>query len=129
MGTTMEGGELYINDDLVPRIANSLTLNDGEGETIITSQIIGGGQVDPTSAEDFSTKIGGFTVDMLTTVENVALKRKWKKNGIKNVGRFTSLSGEVTIFPKLALTNSVDINVGADTVMSLEFKGSPSRTA
>jgi len=99
MGTTMEGGELYINDDLVPRIANSLTLNDGEGETIITSQIIGGGQVDPTSAEDFSTKIGGFTV------------------------------GEVTIFPKLALTNSVDINVGADTVMSLEFKGSPSRTA
>jgi len=128
MATALSGSTVYINDDKVDYIDKTLSLDDGEGQRVITPQVTGGGEVSIVQSRDFTTCIGKVNFEIFATEEALAKKREWKNNDFM-VMRIVSPSGKTTIFEKMVLTNDVETSPGSEGTIPLEFQGSPAKYA
>ena len=128
MATSLVGGQLFINDESVAIQGNSLRMKDGSGDKVINPQV-SGTSVDVIEAVDYTTAKSMVSFDLLSTVENEALVRGWKSNGLGNVIKYVASTGVTKVFQKMCMYVDPEINVASDGVISVEFEGSQAVTA
>lgn len=128
MATSLVGGQLLINDQSVAIHGNSLIMKDGSGDKVVTSQVAGT-SVDVVEAVDYTTAKSMVTFDLLSTVENEALIRAWKSNGLGNVIKYIAPTGVTKVFQKMCMYSDPEIRVASDGVIPVQFEGSQAVTA
>lgn len=117
-------GQVYINNQLIPVVPNSINRAKGRGQISVEPQSLGNGDVDTVHSVDISTMKSFFHFSMRSTVENIALIDEWKLNVALNVIRFV---GEETteIYEQMSVVNEVEYPASNDGVITLEFEGNP----
>ncbi len=90
------------------------------------NQSAGNGVIDQLDSDDVETQIGMVKFSVASEVNNVNQVRLWKANGNQNSITITEQTSSGTLtrnFANMKLTNDYEVNLQADGVMELEFKG------
>ena len=110
-------------------IGNSFSYTEGLGEQDLMVQSAGGGSVQTVFSDNVEMKYSSFKFEMQNTLENIDLIRSWKVNENRNGMAGTAPNGVDAgwsrTFNNVALINDYEVNLGADTTISLEFKSDP----
>ena len=115
---------VIVNSDVVGIVPNSLKYTEGFGEQTVRTMSIGSGAVEQIFANDLEDAMSKIMFDIPTTVENVELARKWKAAQNANVVQLAGKTSEGTVtktFTQAALTGDYEVEIGADTNISLEW--------
>jgi len=120
---------LYVNNELIPYEPNSLKYEDGVPERKVNPQVVGGGATTNVTNDDFTTAMGKVTFDMKSTSINEILEGDWKANFENNVVRIVSTDGVSRVFQEAVVVNKVEVDLGADGVISIEFNSLPAAIA
>ncbi len=103
-------------------VPNSFSYTEGLGEQDVVVQSAGGGSVQSVFTDNVEMRYSSLKFDMQNTVENIDLIRTWKINENNNGMTGTAPSGWSRTFNSVVLTSDYEVNLGSDTVISLEFK-------
>lgn len=115
---------VIINNIPIGIVPNSLKYTEGLGEQIMRTQSAGGGSVDVVYSLDAESLMSTVSFELINTNENIDLARLWKTNENNNAISFVdSRTGFTRNFANMALTSNYEVNLGADTTISVEFKG------
>jgi hypothetical protein len=117
-----------VNDEPIVTIPNTISFTEGLGEQDMRAGSVGNGKVEAIYSNDITTKFSMIKADIPSTVDNIALARKWKLNKNNNVVQIISQSieGNVTrTFSRAALTSNYEVMISTDGAISLEFKSLP----
>lgn len=107
-------------------VPNSFKSTEGFGEQNVRSQSAGGGAIDTVFSDNAETKLSKFSFELFPTKENIELARGVKANLDVNAAQvIDSASGYNRSFNSVSLTNDYEVELGADTTMTLEFMGLP----
>jgi len=112
---------LYVNNEIIPYESNSLKYEDGTPERKVSPQVIGAGDTVNVNNEDFSTAMGKVTFDLKSTSINETLLGDWQANFENNVIRIVSTDGVSRVFQQAVIVNKVEVNLGVDGVIPIEF--------
>jgi len=116
---------LYVNNNVVAYVANTLKTTSGKGERTVDAQVSGAGATENVTSEDVSTKKSKVMFDLKSTVENKTLARTWQNNFDANVIRVVHGSGASYIYQNATVINDPEFDLGVDGNASLEFEGLP----
>lgn len=117
---------LLVNNEAVGYLPNTLKFREGLGEQKVRSVAIGGGKTEQVYAQDLETNVGMVAFELPATIDNIALARKWKTSGNRNVVSIagSTLDGDVNrSFTLCAVTNDYDVEIGTDTSIPIEIHG------
>lgn len=115
---------VIINNIPIGIVPNSLKFTEGFGEQTMRTQSAGGGTVDVVYSLNAESLMSKVSFEMINTAENVALARGWKSNLNDNaISLIDSATGFSRNFANMALTTDYEVNLGADTTISIEFMG------
>ncbi len=120
---------VLVNNEVVGIMPNTLVYTEGLGEQTIRAVSIGEGKTEQVFARDLETAISMVKFEVPTTPENIALARQWKGNENQNVVQIAgrTAEGELTrTFSGAALVGDYEVQIGTETSIELEFKGSVS---
>ena len=123
MSNALNNVNVVVDGEPVAVQPNSVKFNDGDGEVTLRSQTTGS-TVDVVRSVNAETKIGmaGFT--LLSTDENAALLRKWRRDENAHT---VELSQDGTDFQRaflnMRISNNPDIETGHDSSFDVEFQG------
>lgn len=114
------------NNIAISIVPNSLDYVDGLGETTVEAQSAGGNSITAVYGDDATTKIGELKFEMFNTATNIALIKEWKLNSSANAFHvFDNTSDFSRVFQNAVLTTNVEVGLGSDKTISLEFKSDP----
>ena len=116
--------QVVINNIAVPVVPNSVKYTEGTGEQNVRVQSAGGGNVDTVYSDNVETHVSKVMFTLINTPANIKLAREWKKNRNANAISITG-DGLNRSFSGMAIINDYEVNLGADTVIDLEFNGNP----
>ena len=111
-----------VNNSVVAIEPNSFKFTEGEGETMVSTQSLGGGKVEVVTADNAEDKIGKCSFDMKATAGNIKLARGWKKNPAVN-GIEVFEGDFARVFPEMSVMNDVEIELNSEGKFSLEWEG------
>lgn len=126
MATQLSDAGVVINNVGVNITPNSLSFTDGFGEQNVLVQSAGNGKLSTVFSNDVETNLGMVKFSVRSTVQNIALVRSWKANGNRNAIAIIASVAEGTLtrnFSGMAVTNDPEIQLSADGVIDVEFKG------
>lgn len=105
---------------------NTLKYTEGLGEQNMRTQSAGGGIVDVIYSDNAESKMSMVSFEIMNTAENIELLRGWKVGLNQNaISIVDNSSGFTRNFANMAVTNNYEVNLGADTSISVEFRGDP----
>ncbi len=117
---------LVMNNLSIAIVANSFSYTEGLGEQDVVVQSAGGGSIQTVFTDNVEMRYSSFKFDMQNTQENIDLIRTWKinenTNGMTGTAPGTANGGWSRTFNSVVLTSDYEVNLGSDTVISLEFK-------
>jgi hypothetical protein len=119
---------IQVNDESVAIMPNSFMYTEGLGEQTIRAASAGGGQVEQIYSNNIESNFSTIKFDIPATIENQALARSWKVNRNQNVVAATGSAPEGDFdrtFTQAAILGDYEVALGADTVISIEFKSNP----
>jgi len=121
MATALANPRVLVNNLSVAIVPNSCSYTEGLGEQTVRTASAGGGSVQSVYSNNVETNLSMVKFDMFATAENLETILLWKNNANANV---ISISGDglTRSFASAVLTNDYEINLGSDSVVSLEFK-------
>ena len=128
MAKQLTNPTVMVNNVIVPITPNSLTYTEGLGEQSIRSASSGGNQTEQIYSRNVETEHSTIKFDMPAIVDNIKNARAWKKNENANVISITGATPEGNLsrtFTQAGLLTDVEIALGTDTDISLEFKSNP----
>ena len=126
MAVQISDAGVVVNNVGVNIMPNSLSYDEGFGEQTVTVQSAGNGKISTVYANDVETNVGMVKFSMKSTIENIALARKWKSNGNRNAVAVIAQTPDGNLtrnFSGMALVNNYEVQLSADGVMDLEFRG------
>lgn len=114
-----------VNLAIVP---NSLMFTEGFGEQDVKVQSSGGGQVQPIVTLDVTTSLSRVAMQVVNTAANIQQLRQIKSDSANFhvVSFFDNTVGFIRTVQQAILTSDYEVGLGADTPISIEFKGAPS---
>ncbi len=128
MSTQLANATVTVNNVQVAVKPNSVAFTEGFGEQSITAASTGGGGVEQIYSENIETNFSMVKFDMPSIIDNIENQRTWKVNKNLNVVQITGQTPEGVLtrtFTQAALLNEVEVALGVDTVISIEFKANP----
>ncbi len=115
---------VIINNIAIAIVPNSLKYTEGLGESVMRTQSAGGGTVDVVYSINAESRMSKLSFEILNTADNIDLARGWKTNENQNaISLVDSQSNLSRNFANMALTSDYEVNLGADTTISIEFMG------
>jgi len=117
-------GQLLVNDVVVPYVPNTFKFTEGFGEYNQRAATVGSGRSEVVFSENAEAKLSMCSFEIYPTAEGIALARQWKSNKGNNVVEYIAKDMQRTI-TSCAIINDYENEIGADTVISLEWKGDP----
>lgn len=126
MATQLSDVGVVVNNVGVNIVPNSLSYTEGFGEQTILVQSSGNGRTTTVYSNDVETNLGMVKFSIRATVDNIALARQWKSNANRNA---VALVGTVTDgsltrnYSSCALVTDYEVNLSADGVIEVEFRG------
>jgi hypothetical protein len=109
-------------------VPNSLKYDGGEGEQNVRAASAGGSEVESVHTSNAETKISFVSFDAFTTTDLDSKIRDWKNRIGQNTVQFNqNVRGlpNARSFDHMSCTDSVEREVGADTVTTIKFMGDP----
>ena len=116
--------QVLVNNTVVPIVPNTLTFNDGFGEYKVRSASSGKGQSEVVVSENAEMKIGKVKFEVFNTAENIEIIRQWKAAFMSNAVEVLSADFQRT-FTNAVLVNDVEVKIGADATIALEWESDP----
>ncbi len=127
MSTQFSNPTVMVNNVIVTVTPNSVKYTEGLGE-----QSIRAGSNGPVAEQIYSknveTQFSSVMFDMPAIVDNIDHQRDWKVKGNTNVVQITGSTPEGTVsrtFTQAAILNDVEVALGSDTDIAIEFKSNP----
>lgn len=117
-------GQLIINDVVVPYVPNSFKFSEGFGEYAQRAAVVGSGSSEVVFSENAESKLSKVTFEIYPTADGIALARAWKAGKFSNVIEYVA-SGMQRTVTSAAITNDFEVEIGADTTITLEWMGDP----
>lgn len=115
---------ITVNDDVVAIVPGSFKASEGLGEQMLLAQSVGGGRRVQVYSDNAAEAFSKVTFELLTTVDNIALARSWKKNANNNVigASETTVDGNFQrTFTQAALVNDYEIAFEQEGKIPIEF--------
>jgi len=116
-----------VNDETIAIVPNTFNPTLGGGEVNVRSASSGGNSIDTVHTSNAETKISTWMFDVYSTPDNIKSIQTWQRSigentvaAIETLGEGSSLSLSLT---QASLVNDPELNLSADGVISLEFKG------
>lgn len=128
MATQLANPVVMVNNVQVAVKPNSVIFDEGLGEQKIRAASTGGNQVEQVYSEDVESNFGMVKFEMPSTIDNIANQRAWKINKNANLIQLmgTTPEGDFSrTFTQAAVLNPIEVPLGSDTDISLEFKTNP----
>ncbi len=125
MPTQIADANLVVNSDNVGYMPNTLKFSEGLGEQTVRAVSDGGGSVSQVFANNLESAFARVSFELPVTAETIALVRGWKLNGNSNVVQILASTPEgrmTRTFNRAALITDYDVEIGADTNISVEFQ-------
>jgi hypothetical protein len=116
---------LYVNNEVIPYMPNSLKIIGGKGERVVSAQVSGGGGTENVVSENVETKKGKVSFDLKSTIQNKTNVKGWSRNFDANVIRIVHRDGISFIYQNAVLINDPEFDLGADGIASCEFESLP----
>lgn len=115
---------VVINNLPVGIVPNSLNFTEGLGEQSMRTQSAGGGSVDVVYSLNAESLMSQVNFSLINTAANADLVRGWKTNlNLNAISIIDQYSGFTRNFANMAVTNNYTVELGADGVIAIEFKG------
>ena len=114
-----------VNDEPIPVMPDSVSFTEGLGEQTMRAASVGGGEVEAIYSNDLSTAFSTVSADIPSVIELIELAKTWKSLQNNNVVQIIGKNADGTItrtFSRAALTADYEINLGPDSVISIEFR-------
>ena len=129
MTTQLNDITIMVNNVPVAYTADSLSWQEGLGESSSRNAVVGGGQTEKIFSKDLSSKFGKVKFTMPSTVENVDNARAWKINDDANVVELIGPndSGFSKIFTGGSISNDPEISAATDGNVEIEFETNPAQ--
>jgi hypothetical protein len=121
---------ITVNNETIGVVPNSIKYTEGDGEQKVHAVSIGGGATEQVFANDVESNYSMVSFDLRSTVDNIRLAKDWK---VRGNGNTISLQGEnedgnvVRNFASAALTQNYEVEIGVDSVISLEFQSNSAK--
>jgi hypothetical protein len=122
MATGLTNAKLFVNNQRISYMPNSLKDTSGIGERTVSPQNLGGGDTENVVTEDISTFKGKIMFDLKTTEDNKANARTWQNNLDANTIKIEYSSGKVSLYENAVIVNDPERDNGVDGIISLEFE-------
>ncbi len=122
MTTILSRPTVIVNNVPVPIIPNTFKFDEGQGETNVSTQSLGGNKVDVVTSDNAEDKIGKCSFEMKATEDNVKNARGWKLNPGVNVIK-VSEGGFQRVFQQMSIMNNYEVELSAEGKLSLEWEG------
>lgn len=126
MAVQISDAGVVVNNVGVNITPNSLVFDEGFGEQTVMVQSAGNGKISTVYSNDVETNVGMVKFSMRSTVANIALARQWKANGNRNAVAIIASTPDGNLtrnFSGMALVSNYEVQLSADGVMDLEFRG------
>jgi len=126
MAVQISDAGVVVNNVGVNIVPNSLSFDEGFGEQSVLVQSAGNGKLSTVYSNDVETSVGMVKFSMRSTVDNIALARKWKSNGNRNAVAVIAQTADGSLtrnFSGMALVSNYEVQLSADGVLDLEFRG------
>lgn len=116
---------LTVDNVVLPIVPNSLVYTEGFGEQDVRTQSSGGGSVSLVISRNVETSYSMVQCQVENTQANIEFLRAIKANtNFHVVSFFDSRVGYTRTLQQALLTSNYEVGLGADTAISIEFKGS-----
>jgi len=123
MSNALNNVNVIVDGEPIAVQPNSVKYNDGDGEVTLRSQTTGS-TVEVVRSVNAETKIGMAGFILLSTDENAALLRKWRRDENAHT---VELSQDGTDFQRafrnMRISNNPDVETGHDSSFDVEFQG------
>ncbi len=113
-------GQLIINNSVIPYVPNTFKFSEGFGEYNQRAGVVGSGRTEVVFSENAESKMSKVTFEIYPTADNIDLARSWKAGKASNVLEYIA-DGMQRTFTSAAITNDFEVEVGADTTITLEW--------
>lgn len=118
---TITNPTLFVNDNPVKYIPNTIEWKDGDGEVVVRTETTGGGNTENVYVEDITTRKGMVKFELLMNTENDTDTRTWKRNRENNTVKLV-FGDWSKVFPKAVIIGDVDKNAGMEGKLTVEFE-------
>lgn len=118
-------GQLIINDVVAPYVPNSFKFTEGFGEYSQRAAVVGAGSSQVVFSENAESKLSKVTFEIYPTADAIALARQWKAGKFSNVIEYVASNGMQRTITSAAILNDFEVEIGADTTITLEWAGDP----
>lgn len=119
--------QVLINDNVYKIVPNSFSYDGGELEINVRSASLGNGQTESVHTQNAEGAVSTVSFEVYPTFELDGDIATWKNNvGINEIKALqSSPNGDSfeRVFPNMSLSARVTRDSGADTTVSLEWKG------
>lgn len=124
MAKNLANPTLVINNLAVFVVPNSISFREGTGEQTVSVQAAGN-TTQSVFSKNLETNMSFLKFSLRNTPENIELVSEWKNLENANAATLTGEGGFSRAFNNVAVTNDVDVNLGADVTIDIEMMGDP----
>jgi hypothetical protein len=122
--TSLIDGSVIVNDKPIPVIPGSVTRKKGRGETKVTTQSLGNGNVETVASTDLETAKSYFKFAVKPTDVSARDVDTWKLNTGANTIRFV-IGGVYENYKRMSVINDPEYPDSNDAVIEVEMEGDP----
>lgn len=118
---------VYVNNELIEIMPNSVSYTDGFGESKVDAQSAGGSVVTTIFSQDAETFLSTIKFELYNTVTSINLLRQWRANFNDNqifIDFNDPNTFETATCAQCSMINNPEIELKATGKISVEFKGS-----
>jgi hypothetical protein len=118
--------QIFINDELILYVPNSLKYVKNTAKTTIGSLTAGGASVATVHSTDVTEAQGKVVFSIKPTSRTIELLDIWASNVQANTIEISSQNGDVAIaYSQMSLESVPDLEFGADKEIEVTFLGDP----
>lgn len=125
MSIALADPTIVVNNEPVAIVPNSVKFTEGDGEQTMRAASTGGGGLEQVYSDNLEGKFSMVSFAVFNDIQTVEDVRAWKKNRNLNVVVLTGTTPDGKTlrrtFNKAAILNNIEIALGSDTQIDIEF--------
>ena len=129
MRIQLSDATLYINNEVVPIIPNTLLYTEGKGEQKMRVASVGGGAIEQIFSTDVEGNLSKVNVSIPSDPDSINNARAWKTllnaNLVQIAGKTPDGKTLTRTFTQAAVMNDYEVALGSETDISLEIMSNP----
>ena len=126
MAVQVADATLIIDNEPIGYSPNTIKFTEGFGEQTVRTMAVGGGEVELLFANNQETSFSKLMFEMPSTIDNIALARKWKAKGDTIVAQVTGRTTEgnfTRTIRKSAMVNDHEVDISTEVNIPVEIHG------